>query len=107
MPDFTYAAVDRQGKTFRGHLEEDDQMHAIERVKEMGLFPTQLSLSTRSPALPQPARHQSVDYRPPAIPWWQRRGLSRRHLADFTRELATLIESGIPLVRGLRAIARQ
>jgi type II secretory pathway component PulF len=40
MPDFTYAAIDQQGKTIRGHLDVADQVRAIERLKETGLFPT-------------------------------------------------------------------
>lgn len=104
MTDFTYVAVDQTGKTCRGQLREADQIHAIARVKEMGLFPTQLS---SSPTKPTSSKGYRCENRPENVSWWRRRRLSSRHLADFTRELATLIESGIPLVRGLRAVARQ
>jgi type IV pilus assembly protein PilC len=103
MPDYAYAAVDRQGKTFRGNLEETDQSRAIERIKEMGLFPTQVSPRSERSA-PQPTNSSA---RPQSPPWWRAGRLSPRHLAEFTRELATLVEAGIPLVRGLRAIVRQ
>jgi type IV pilus assembly protein PilC len=106
MPDFTYAAIDQQGKTIRGHLDVADQVRAIERLKEMGLFPTQILPHPSEAAASRSKSHLFKD-RPESPGWWHRQHLSQRGLADFTRELATLIGSGIPLVKGLRAIARQ
>lgn len=41
-----------------------------------------------------------------SIGWWQR-PVSRRRLAVFTRQLATLLKAGMPLVRGLEVLVRQ
>ncbi len=107
MPQFTYAAVDPSGKTFRGELVEADQWRALERIKAMGLYPTQVRVQRGPSAKVDHRTVPKAEQHGHALPWWRRRSISRRALADFTRELATLVESGIPLVRGLQAITRQ
>ena len=43
MSDYTYVAVNPQGREARGLLEAADQSEALRRIKEMGLFPTRLA----------------------------------------------------------------
>ena len=93
MPDFTYAAIDHGGKTIRGHLEEADQVRAIERVKEMGLFPTQILPRARHPAALRSRTHL-FENRPDAQQWWGRHTLNQRDLADFTGEGPWVIHPG-------------
>ena len=42
MPKFSYVAMDQKGKEQKGTLEVGSQNEAINRVKEMGLFPTKI-----------------------------------------------------------------
>jgi type IV pilus assembly protein PilC len=108
MSNYIYVAVDPAGRERRGMLEVPDQGEALRRVREMGLFPTKL-LEEREPkrrlaARPRPgAKGAAISI---SIP-----GLGGRvkpaKLATFTRQLATLVEAGMPLLRSLRILEEQ
>ena len=42
MSNFSYVAVDAEGKEQRGLLDVDDQGEALRQIREMGLFPMKL-----------------------------------------------------------------
>jgi len=107
MSNYSYVAVDPEGLETRGTLEVPSQSEALRRIREMGLFPTKvLALEERKgPALP--ARPRNVAHRRRiAIP-----GIGGKvkggALTVFTRQLATLVEAGLPLLRGLRILEEQ
>ncbi len=111
MPKFIYVAMDSRGKETKGTLEVASQNEAIGRIKEMGYFPTKVveekikekgDKKTQSGAKGKDAKKQfSIN-----IP-----GLSgkvkSKVLTVFTRQLATLVEAGLPLLRGLRVLEKQ
>jgi type IV pilus assembly protein PilC len=108
MSNYVYVAVDPRGVEKRGLLEVADQSEALRRIKEMGLFPTRV-LEEKRRAL------TAVRAPGPAVRRWKS---SRRllqlggrvkaaRLAVFTRQLATLIQAGMPLLRGLRTLEEQ
>ena len=107
MSTYSYVAVDPQGIEMRGMLDVPDQGEALRRIKEMGLFPTKvLSAGHDKPraasARPRArAKHPSI-----AIPWLGGR-IKSANLGIFTRQLATLVEAGMPLLRGLRVLDEQ
>jgi type IV pilus assembly protein PilC len=105
MSSYSYVAVDPQGTEMRGTLEVPDQSEALRRIREMGLFPTKVC--GRSARKPPPTRARRVA-RPArlALPRFGR-GVNRAALAIFTRQLATLLEAGMPLLRGLRTLEEQ
>src|SRR6266536_3591385 len=108
MSNYSYVAVDPQGIEMRGTLEVPDQSEALRRIKEMGLFPTKLRAAgergTRVGIRPyfDAARKKKAL----AIP-----GLGGRvkpaSLTIFTRQIATLVEAGMPLLRSLRTLEEQ
>ena len=109
MSSYCYVAVDPSGGETRGSLDVADQHEAIRRIKEMGLFPTKVCRD--SPGKPffaafrdrhQPGRKSSDLFQFPFQP-----RLKPAQLAVFTRQLATLIDAGMPLLRGLRVLAEQ
>jgi type IV pilus assembly protein PilC len=108
MSTYAYTALDAKGKLFQGSIEEKTWTRAIRRVKEMGLFPTSVKEQTRRAILERlkPAKSPVAAERPARSPVLLRR-LSTRTLTAFTRQLATLIDAGIPLLKGLRAIEHQ
>lgn len=102
MNTFEYTAVDSKGKVFRGNIEEKSSIHAIQRVKEMGLYPTLVKeQASARKAIGQEGGHRSRLAKPCFG------SVSHKDLLAFTRQLATLIEAGIPIVKGLRSIAQQ
>lgn len=113
MPSFSYVALDRRGAETRGALEVENQNEALRAIRDMGFFPTKVAPSRpgrgqASPPAPGPAPAAS---RPTArrkrvfSPRAAR--LRTRTLIAFTRQTATLLEAGMPLLRGLRLMREQ
>src|SRR3954466_13532735 len=108
MSNYAYVAVDPQGIEMRGTLEVPDQSEALRRIKEMGLFPMKVRAAANKSALKpkSPARETARKARTIRIP-----GLGGRvkpaSLTIFTRQIATLVEAGMPLLRSLRTLEEQ
>jgi len=121
MPKYNYVAMDAHGKETKGTLEVASQNEAIGRVKEMGLFPTKIVEIDKAKDKPdkaaaggKPAKAAKGGKRKKGggmninikIP-----GLSgkvkTKVLTTFTRQLATLVDAGLPLLRGLRVLEKQ
>jgi general secretion pathway protein F len=88
MPVFAYRAADRRGNTIDGVMEAPDARAVVERLHRDAYFPIEV--------VPQQER-------PGALAWpaLGERGVRGRDLVAFTRELATLLESGTPVDRAL------
>ncbi len=109
MSNYSYVAVDPQGVESRGTLDVSDQTEALRRIKEMGLFPTKVLAARPSGLRPVQSRRQLPVARRTfnlSIPGWGS-GIRPRTLTVFTRQLATLVEAGMPLLRGLRILQEQ
>ena len=109
MSTFAYTAFDAKGNPLQGDLQEKTWTQAIRRVKEMGLFPTSVKEKPRRAFAPKfksaPAR---ADAPTSNIRWsLPFRNVPPRVLTAFTRQMATLLDAGIPILKGLRCIAQQ
>lgn len=90
MPSFRYEAVDAAGRPRRGLLEAPSARAARDALRGDGLFPTAVeSSSSRFEGRTDPTR------------------LSASTLSLVTRQLATLVVSGMPLDQALSAVAEQ
>ena len=109
MSNYSYVAVNPQGLESRGILDVPDQTEAVRRIKEMGLFPTKVLEEKPRGARPLSRRTTGQTRLPTAARQfrWQWGGVGGRALTVFTRQLATLVEAGMPLVRGLRILQEQ
>lgn len=115
MPKFSYVAMDSRGKETKGTLDVASQNEAVGRLKEMGFFPTKVvemeKTKEKAEGKAKPGakggkkKGGSLDFQI-KIP-----GLSGRVkpkvLTTFTRQLATLVDAGLPLLRGLRVLEKQ
>lgn len=111
MPKFNYVAMDSRGKETKGTLEVANQNEAIGRIKEMGYFPTKVVESkpdkkTQAVAKGKGGKKGGAMQMQIKIPGLSGRVKSKT-LTVFTRQLATLVEAGLPLLRGLRVLAKQ
>ena len=108
MPKYAYIALDAQGKETRGEIEADNQNAAISRVREKGMFPTSVSeagsAAAKRAARAKPAGGMmKMELKMPVI--FSR--VKPKLLCAWTRQLATLVNAGLPLMRGLRVLVRQ
>jgi type IV pilus assembly protein PilC len=117
MPKYSYVALDAHGKETKGTIEVASQNEAIGRVKEMGFFPTKIVESekpqektarkkTKSAARPAGGKKRGsldIQIKIPGLTG----GVKPKVLTTFTRQLATLVDAGLPLLRGLRVLEKQ
>src|SRR5580765_4695220 len=107
MSSYAYVAIDPDGSETRGTLDVADQTEALRRIKEMGLFPTKVLESVaRRRFAPMPIRHAGAAPFAGLTRWFQGR-VRTAQMVVFTRQLATLVEAGMPLLRGLRILEEQ
>ncbi|HPA16454.1 MAG TPA: type II secretion system F family protein [Verrucomicrobiae bacterium] len=103
MPLYTFTAINPQGQEINGSVEAPDQNQAAAVIKQQyGAFPTRIVEQT------------GLDAAAAAGPKKQARPLFKggrrvpsRTLTVFTRQLATLIDAGLPLLRGLGTLEKQ
>ncbi|MDQ2696465.1 MAG: type II secretion system inner membrane protein GspF [Pseudomonadota bacterium] len=95
MGAFQYSALDEQGRTRKGLLEGDTPRQIRQQLRERGLLPVTVEeVAGRE--------RQAAGRR---IHWGAR--VSATELALTTRQMATLINSGLPVEEALGAVARQ
>src|SRR6266576_440176 len=113
MPRYTYVALDARGQESTGLLEAASNNEAIAQLRQAGYFPTSVyeegkggPKRTVSRAAAKAARvarpHIKI-----GIVLFQRKKVKPKIMMIFTRQLATLIDSGLPLLRGLNVLAKQ
>jgi type IV pilus assembly protein PilC len=109
MSNYSYEAVDAGGLKIEGKLDVIDQNEALRRVKEMGLFPVRIvavrELRQKQKFI-QPKNSAGKKQFVVNVPYFSGR-VKASVLTVFTRQLATLIEAGMPLLRGLRILREQ
>ncbi|MFA7003968.1 MAG: type II secretion system F family protein, partial [Verrucomicrobiia bacterium] len=112
MPKYEYTAVDARGKETSGEMESDSPAGAINKLKEMGYFPTKINEAGSgkgrkskvvSAAGAKKGGWQQMEINIPGIT----DRVNKKLLTIFTRQLATLIDAGLPLLRALRTLERQ
>jgi len=114
MPRFNYVALDARGQEAAGLVEAASTNAAITQLRQAGYFPTSvveeaISGPDGKEALRRAATMVSTT-KPRAkkgIVLFQRKKVKSKILMIFTRQLATLIDSGLPLLRSLNVLAKQ
>jgi type IV pilus assembly protein PilC len=101
MPVFQYEALDSQGVGIKDEVEAFTEKEAISKIRNMGYFPTKV----RARGAGKKAGAKAVA-KPRA-----RRGAGGRvkvkHVTQFARQLSTLQDAGLPILRSLRILEEQ
>src|SRR5512145_3149478 len=98
MGAFEYVAVDSAGRERKGVIEGDTPRHVRQLLRDQGLLPV---------AVDEVVEQQRQAGRRTAFSFRFQRGLSSADLALITRQLATLVKSGLPLEEALLAVSQQ
>jgi general secretion pathway protein F len=94
MAAFEYQALDVAGRTRKGVIEADSARHARSLLRDQSLMPTQVSITASQEAAS--SRRFSLQ-----------RKLGHLDRVLFTRQLATLVGSSLPIAPALEAVAEQ
>src|SRR6266851_9476929 len=114
MARFNYVALDARGQEASGLLEAASSNAAISQLRQAGYFPTSVIEEAISSPDGKEGRQRATSVarvtKPRAkkgIVLFQRKKVKSKILMIFTRQLATLIDSGLPLLRSLNVLAKQ
>jgi type IV pilus assembly protein PilC len=100
MSIFQYTALDAQGVEIKDEIEALSQKEAISKIRNMGYFPTKVT--TGGPGKKAGAKAAKPKKR-------QGAGgkVKVKHITQFARQLSTLQDAGLPILRSLRILEEQ
>src|SRR4051812_11312802 len=113
MPRFDYIALDARGQESRGTMEAPNPNDVVGQLRQAGYFPTSVLEEGKGGAkvIKKTQKAAKLASAPKAkeikISFMQRKTVKSKILMIFTRQLATLIDAGLPLLRGLNVLAKQ
>src|ERR1700693_2448269 len=115
MARFTYVAFDSRGQESTGIVEACTTNDAIGQLRQAGFFPTNVHEEGKGGLVEGKAAKRAANAARETQPrqnrkgvvLFQRKTVKPKVLMIFTRQLATLIDSGLPLLRGLNVLDKQ
>ena len=113
MPSFSFVALDAQGQKVSSNIEASSQSEAVTLLRSQGLFPTNVqeqargAKSAKSSPQGKAAKKAGAKELKINIPFLEKKTIKSKTLMIFTRQLATLIDAGLPLLRGLTVLGNQ
>lgn len=94
MALYLYQAFSKDGKKVTGTIDASTLQSAKEQLSKQGIYPISVTLSSEAEA----------------VPWWKRlfaKGVSPKEKILFTKQLAVLLKSGVPLLQALELLIEQ
>ncbi|HSI63076.1 MAG TPA: type II secretion system F family protein [Candidatus Saccharimonadia bacterium] len=110
MPKFHYIALDSNGQENAGVIDAPNEAEAIGQLRRGQLYPTQVVEEGKGDTAAIRKRARSGGAKGKTSAGGKASGSAKvagKTLMIFTRQLATLIDSGLPLLRGLTVLGRQ
>ena len=100
MPIFSYQATDKKGQEVTGMVEADSLALAINQVRSLGYFPTKVKEDAGKLARRQRGKGKGMSFTIGGF-------VKQKEITLITRQLATLIDAGLPLLRSLSILFDQ
>ena len=116
MPKFRFVAMDAKGQETEGVMDAENQNRLIGTLREKGLFPTKVeeigkksgsAAGKLGAATAAKGGLNSEIKMPKFLEALFAARVGAKQLTIFTRQLATLLDAGLPLLRGLHILQRQ
>ena len=108
MANFQYSALDAKGEQTTGVISGASEADVIQQLRSQGLYPTQIGEEGKSKGKTKTilaAKGKSKIK--PTVKGKTGGRIKPKNLMIFTRQLATLIDSGLPLLRSLTVLEKQ
>lgn len=108
MANFQYSALDAKGEQTTGSVAAATEADAIQQLRTKGLYPTQIAEEGKAKkGKSAPAKAAKGKTKAKAVKGHIGGRVKPKNLMIFTRQLATLIDSGLPLLRSLTVLEKQ
>lgn len=102
MPKFQYEAMNAAGQEVKDEVDAPNSEEAIAKIRGLGYFPTKVrqkgGAKKAAPTAATGAKRKGAG----GIG-----GVSTKQLTSFTRQLSTLMDAGLPILRSLRILEQQ
>lgn len=99
MPTFMYEAMDSQGNTVKDTVEAASEKEANDKIRAMNFYPTKVQSQGGGGGNAGLATPTAVARKRGGISF--NFGVPNKQLTEFTRQFATLLDAGLPVVRSL------
>jgi len=106
MPSFQYEAMNQAGQEVKDEIEAQSQEDALTKIRSLGYYPTKL----RQKGGKRAAKAAAAAAGPGAKKKKTVGGIGRvkvKEITQFTRQLSTLQDAGLPILRSLRILEQQ
>lgn len=100
MPEYSYEALDKGGKQVKGTIDATNEDVIIEKLRDMGYYPLRVTPNKKK------SGQQTDILALPGLRILFHR-IKTKHICTFTRQLATLIDAGLPIMRSLTILREQ
>ena len=111
MPVYVYEAMSPSGSEVKEELEAASNAEAIAKIRSKGYFPTKIREKTAKKTTKSKAKGGKQSDAQPLAPKrkmpFSLGGVSQKHLVTFTRQLSTLQDAGLPILRSLQILEQQ
>jgi len=101
MPKFTFEAMNAAGQEIKDEIDAPTSEEAIAKIRAQGYFPTKVRQkggAKKAAAGPATGKKRVAG---------GLGGVSTKQLTQFTRQLSTLMDAGLPILRSLRILEQQ
>src|SRR5437764_1388439 len=105
MATFAYVAMNSSGQEVKDEIEADSNEEAISKIRAKGYFPTKVKEKAAKKKVAKKGAEASTGSKkkmPISIG-----GVPRKQLVGFTRQLSTLQDAGLPILRSLQILEQQ
>ena len=104
MPVFKYEALNSSGQEIKDEIEAPSKEEAVSRVRGLGYFPTKVveKVDKKKIAAKKAGGPKQRKAAGTGLGW-----VSTKLLCTFTRQLSTLQDAGLPILRSIRILEQQ
>ena len=109
MATFAYEAMNSSGQEVRDEVEADSSEEAIQKIRARGYFPTKVKEKAVKKTVKKKgaATEEMQAISPKKKLPFSIGGVPQKQLVNFTRQLSTLQDAGLPILRSLQILESQ
>ena len=107
MPTFAFEAMNSSGQEVKDEVEASDSQEAIAKIRQKGYFPTKVREKAGKKSVKKKGAKEDVTQTPTRKMPISIGGVPRKQLVGFTRQLSTLQDAGLPILRSLQILEQQ
>ena len=105
MPTYAFEAMNSSGQEVKDEVDAASSEEAIAKIRGKGFFPTKVREKAAKKKVAK--KGAQADFAPKKKIPFAIGGVKRKHLVNFTRQLSTLQDAGLPILRSLQILEEQ